>query len=259
MRFFYYVDGSRKRVSNAEYKRLKNIQAGQIRRYGNKVWTDRRGRQYSVTPEEFKRRTVKRETARRASRIGWDAVREQRSSAKTEPVRGRRVYPGPSMDRVTTRAMWGKFRAMLFDYALSAIALDGRDPLLVEAVITSRIHTPEEEGYAGIDGPVEVFGGYEPPIRTPVCIMDYRNGKIRKGDEAELAILWSALSSGVEGLQIGSPKGNVRAKEQQTIEANIQAIEIVPEDGAVADPGYWMDLTSEIHLISPSKGRSSCE
>ena len=153
--------------------------------------------------------------------------------------------------------MWGQFRAMLFDYALSAIALDGRDPLLVEAVITSRIHTPEDETAAEVVG--WDSGGYEPPIRTPVCIMDYRNGKIRKGDEAELAILWSALSSGVEGLQIGSPKGNVRAKEQQTIEANIQGIEIVPDDGAVAAPGYWMDLTSEIHLISPTKGRSSCK
>lgn len=146
---------------------------------------------------------------------------------------------------------------MLFDYALSAIALDGRDPLLIEAVITSRVHTPEQEGQAGTSGDVEVFGGYEPPIRTPVCIMDYRDGKIRKGDEAELAILWSSLSSGVEGLQIGSPKGEVRAREQQTTDATGTFVELA-DDGAVAAPGYWMNLTSEIHLISPTKGRSSC-
>lgn len=245
MRFFYYVDGSRKRVSNKDYNRLKNIQAGQIRRYGNEVWTDRRGRQYSVTPEEFKRRSVKRETAKRASRIGWDTVRAQRVSARAEAVRGRRVYPGPSMDRVTTRAMWGEFRAMLFDYSMSAIALDGRDPLLVEAVVTSTVRTPE---------------GYEPPRTSPVCIMDYVRGKVRKKAEKTVSSLFASLSDGVEGLEIGSPDFE-DPSEEVVGGAMLEGAEpqMPKRQNSQAQDGYWMDLTSEIHLISPTKGRSSCE
>jgi hypothetical protein len=145
---------------------------------------------------------------------------------------------------------------MLYDHAMSAIILDGRDPLLVEAVVTSRVHVPEFE-HINIGGMSEWHGGYEAPTRTPVCIMDYRGGKIRKGDEAEMEILWGSLGSGLEGLQIGSPKGEVRASEVKAVDDWDTRVELA-EDGAVAEPGYWMDLTSEIHLISPTKARPDC-
>ena len=208
------------------------------------MWTDRRGRQFSVTPEVFRRREIKRETAKRAGRIGWDTVSAQRAASKAAVAKGRRVYPGPSMDRVNTIQMWGEFRGLLFDYAMSAIVLDGRDPLLVEAVVTSRVRTPD---------------GYEPPRVSPVCLMDWVGGKVRKRGEKTVSALFANLSDGVDGLEIGSPSFEDPAEEVvggKMLEGELPEPQGRPN--SEAKPGYWMDLTSVIHLIAPTKARPDC-
>ncbi len=134
---------------------------------------------------------------------------------------------------------------MLFDYSMSAIALDGRDPLLVEAVVTSTVRTPD---------------GYEPPRTSPVCIMDWVRGKVRKRAEKTVSALFASLSDGVEGLEIGSPDFEDPAEE--VVGGTLLSGELPPlprQQNSQAQEGYWMDLSSEIHLISPTKGRSSCE
>ena len=233
-RYFYRVDGSRVRVPQREWERRTKLQDAAIARSGRQVWRTRRNRVKSVTTSEHKQLSAKREIAKRASRIGWDVVRSIKEASARPLVRRYREFTGPSAT-IRSRAEYGAFRGLLYDFVAAAIAADARGGRqLVQVELNSVVLTP--------DGP-EPGGSTRMPFAVAI------DGKIvssvrKKKDFFKASV---PLFDGVRGLVI------YPGREPEDGEIAVGEIVKGPrpaefDSGAVAEQGYSAYVTSAIFI-----------
>jgi hypothetical protein len=232
-RYFYKTDGSREKVPQAKYDELIKRQSSAIRAHGREVWTDRRGRQYSVDDEELRRRELNRETARRASRIGWDAIASEKAAQREQWDRETIVYPGPTSGIITSWEEVRQFRADVYDWAAAAVAIDARKgEYCVSVEIESHITTPTIED--------------EPSGIIKPALLVVRDGEIVKHDKSEIDDQMRTLFDGVKGMR----KYPTKQKRKEVKPGKVIKGTVKPEgeqEGHAAE-GFSAYLTSTITL-----------
>ena len=242
-RFFYKVDGSRRKVSQKEYDQLQRRQASAIRAAGKQVWQDRRGRQYSVSQEEFDRRQEKRETARRASRIGWGAIRSEKDALEAQFDQRVITYPGPEADGITSWPQVRQFRADLYDWAAAAVAVDKRKGThCVSVSVASTINRPG--GLSQLPGTV---------INPALLIV--KDGKIIKYDRSQIDDQMRLLFDNLKGMgKYPDKQRRQEVRPGQVISGTVTR-ESAPEPRAAR--GWSADLESTI-MITPAGRDGEC-
>jgi len=242
-RYFTKTNGIRRKVTLKDFERLSKIQAKAIERAGNKVWTDRRGKQLKVSPERYSRLERKRDTAKKAVRLGWDLVSGTKRAARKGNKEGLRVreYPGPSMT-IRSSVEEGIFHAMLLDSAKIAIREDGRMGFLaVTARVKSTVYTPGDmSGDTANEESVQLFA--------------IKDQEVLRVDKETTVQALGRLTKGVEGLERKSPPKSDPSRE-------VEAGKIVDSKKPVkesvgprfADPGYFAEYESIIIIRGVSQ------